>query len=399
MSHMDYILQKAQCANDKDLHSFSHALIRLIQKQGYEGDEQDPEACTHFLYTKYQETSIPITKATLKSWFSGEKRPFFESRSRKRMYQLCFVLKFDYQQVYDFFEHVYLSRSFNCRNILEAVYCYCFAGQKDYSQACSLYSAAQALLASPELPSGREVILYTGDLEKGILTCQSDKEFLDYVKENEKSFREYNQSARRELKRLLERIQGSAHDQELVNSHRKNGTGLSSRECEELEGLAVRDYFRYHDTCQDLKGQNVSSADFMLSQILGIRLEQYYGTEPNGMSFSHDARLEQLIKINFPSSQSLSDILRGKSHTSFDAVRKMIILLHFYSFFVSLLLEKDWQNYDSAYINDANDQLFAAGYGPLYAGSPYDRIFMESAKASHPLDYFRNVILEAVETE
>lgn len=399
MSHIDHILQEAKRADDQNLHSFSCALTRLIQERGYEGSRQDFDACARFLYDRYQAASVAVTMTTLKRWFSGESRPFFEKRSRTRMYQLCFVLRLDYRQVCDFFQHVYLSRSFNCRNVQEAVYCYCFSHDKDYSQACQLNFAAQALVSAPDLPPGREVIRYTGDIERDILSLESEEEFLDYVKENEKSFREYNQSARRELQRLLGRTQGSRRDQELVNSHRKSGARISSAESERLDGLAVREYFRYHDTCQDLKGQNVASADFMLSQILGIRLDQYYETEQLGKSFSRDARLEPLARINFPSSQSLSDILTGKEHVSFDSVRKMIILLHFYDFFVSAALKNDCRDLCSAYIDDAGDQLFAAGYGPLYAGSPYDRIFIDSAKDSQPLDCLRDMILEAVEGE
>lgn len=399
MSHINHILQEAKRADDQNLHSFSRALTRLIQERGYEGGQQDSDACARFLYSRYQAASVAVTMPTLKRWFSGESRPFFEKRSRTRMYQLCFVLQLDYRQVCDFFQHVYLSRSFNCRNIQEAVYCYCFSHNKDYSHACQLNSTAQALLSAPDLPPGRKVISYTGDIEQDILSLGSEEEFLDYVRENEKSFREYNQSAKRELQRLLSRTQGSRRDQELVNFHRKSGTRISAAEFERLDGLAVKEYFLYHDTCQDLKRQNVASADFMLSQILGIRLEQYYETEQQGKSFSRDAQLEPLARINFPSSQSLSDILTGKEHTSFDSIRKMIILLHFYDFFVSAIFKKDQRDLCSAYIDDAGDQLIAAGYGSLYAGSPYDRIFMDSARDSQPLDCLRSIILEAVEGE
>ena len=125
MSHIDHILQDCAHIDDQNCRSFSHALIRLIQERGYEGDNQDFCACARFLHDRYEKASVsPVSMITLKNWFSGESRPFFEERSRKRMYKLCFALGFDYRQVCDFFEHVYLSRSFNCRSIREAVYCF-----------------------------------------------------------------------------------------------------------------------------------------------------------------------------------------------------------------------------------------------------------------------------------
>ena len=220
---------------------------------------------------------------------------------------------------------------------------------------------------------------------------------------NRDSFSEYNQSATRELNRLMERIKGTPEDRELVNRCRKTGAIITQRDYDKLQGLAIKEYLLYHDTCRDLKGLNVTSSDFMLSQILGIHLLGYYTAEQDSRSFSKNAGLPQLARINFPSRQSLSDILKGKKNASFDAVRKMLILLHFYCFFVSCVLDKDSGShpYDncSVYVEDANDQLASCNYGPLYEGNPYDQIFLYSAKTPHPLDTFRDIIGEAVDGE
>ena len=75
----------------------------------------------------------------------------------------------------------------------------------------------------------------------------------------------------------------------------------------------------------------------------------------------------------------------------------MLILLHFYSFFITALLSKDPGDLYAVYVDDARDQLEESGYGPLYEGSPYDQIFLFSAKTDQPLDTFRDIILEAAE--
>lgn len=397
MSYIDDILQQSAATDTRLCQSFSLQLAGLLRNYGYTGDLQDRDACTHFLCGMYRNASVPFEKSTLKSWFSGESRPFYESRSRKRMHNLCFVFNFDYFQVCDFFQHVYLSRAFNCRCLLESVYCYCFSVGKDYAAAQELYVQASKLQNPLEGSDNGEITLFTGDMEREILALGSDQEFFDYVKSHKGSFGESNQSAKRELKRLLGCIQGTAHDQALVNSHRKNKTSLSDVEYGALEGLAVREYFLYHDTFQDLKGQNVASADFMLSQILGIRLDRFYEPGKGKKSFSKNAGLPRLARINFPSRQLLSDILNGDDHVTFDAVRKMLILLHFYGFFAAALLGREQGELYSAYVDDARDQLEESGYGPLYEGSPYDQIFLISAKTDQPLDTFRDIILEAAE--
>lgn len=397
MSYIDDILQQSAATDTRLCQSFSLRLAEILRNYGYTGDLRDADACALFLYNLYQAASVPMTKSTLKSWFSGKSRPFFEVRSRQRMHELCFVFHFTYSQVCDFFQHVYLSRGFNCRSLLESVYCYCFSVGKDYGQAQKLFAETRELLNSLETSNHGEIILRTGEMEKEILALGTDQEFFDYVKSRQRSFGEFNQSARRELKRLLGRIQGTARDQALVNFHRKTMSALSDREYESLEGLAVREYFFYHNTFRDLKGQNVTSADFMLSQILGIRLDRFYEPGTEKKSFSKNAGLPQLARINFPSKQLLSDILSGSGRVTFDAVRKMLILLHFYSFFVTALLSKDPGDLYDVYVDDARDQLAESGYGPLYEGSPYDQIFLFSARTPRPLDTFRDIILEAAE--
>ena len=377
--------------------AFSDCLTSLIQDHGYTGDPGNVDACVSFLQKKYEDASIPITKTTLKSWFSGESRPFYERRSRERMYELCFALHMNYTMACRFFEKVYFSRCFNCRSIQEAAYCYCFSKEQDYLKARQLYKQAMAI--PPQPSAAKKPIPFTHAMEKDILSLETDQDFLDYIKENQSSFAERNQSARRELVRLTDRLKGTREDRELVNLHRKNNTPFFDTDRRKLTGLTVREFFFYHDNCEYLKGQNVSSFDFMLSQIFGINLVQYYKTEPQRQSFSKNAALTELARINFPSKQIFCDILKNKDNVSFDAIRKMLILLHFYTFFVSLLLDKNNHaktDILSAYTEDANDELTECGYGPLFPKHPYDCMFLYCAGSAHPLDTFRNLILEVI---
>lgn len=382
---------------------FSRQLTHTLKACGYTGDDQDVNARADFLMDKYKKAAVPITKTTLKSWFAGDSRPLFESRSRQRMHELCFVLGFDYDQVRDFFNKIYLSRSFNCRSIQEAVYCYCFSKGETYTHASLLIEEAEKILAAKTDGDDGAPILFTNAMEEEIRLLTSDRQFLDYVDHNQKSFCEYNQTIKRELNRMINQIRGSSQDQELVALHRKTGAGFTGSEFEKLQGLAVKEYFLYHNNCQDIKGSHITSSDFMLSQILGIHLPKYYGSQSKDQSFSKNARLCHLARINFPSKQTLSDILNGKKATSFDAVRKMFILLHFYAYFVHDDVMKDqssgfFADY-SSYVEDASDLLACCNYGPLYEENPYDMIFLYSAGTVRPLDTFREIIGDAVEED
>ena len=213
----------------------------------------------------------------------------------------------------------------------------------------------------------------------------------------------------RELNVLINIIKGTKQDDALINLHRKTGANLSDSEYEKLQGLVVREYFLYHDILdlkRDLKGRRLSSTDFMLFQILNIPMSEYYNPETPGQSFAKNARLHELAKRNFPSKHTFSNILKKtektsqKTTTSFDGVRKLFILLHFYVYFVSEKVMKDRAHVPPAtyggYVDDANDQLTICNYNPLSERNPYDLLFLESAKTDRPLDTFREIISDAV---
>lgn len=394
--------------NPDPIQPFYVPLTEILKDRGYTGGDQDVSARTSFLFNIYEKAQVSISRNTLKDWFSGRRRPLFENPSRQKMYELCFVLEFNYDQVRDFFDRIYLSRSFNCRNIREAVYCYCFSKRKNFAHAASLLEQAEKILeGAPTDSEGGAPIRFTNTMEEDIIHLHSDQEFLEYVADNPESFCEYNQTIKREMDYLLERIQGTTADEELVNLHRKARARFTGINYEKFHGLVVREYFLYNSTINDLTGLNVSSIDFMLTQIFGIDLLRYYKTVAPGQSFAKNARLHDLAKINFPLKQNFSNILnetkkaQKKITTSFDGVRKSFVLLHFYMYFVSEKVMKDRAHIPpatySGYVDDANDQLAICNYGPLYEGNPYDLLFLESARTDQPLDTFREIISDAVD--
>lgn len=384
---------------------FYERLYELIQQTGYKGAKENISEQVNFLYKKYQEIpEISITKTTLSSWFSTKSRPSFESRSRSKMYDLCFVLHFNYEEVRHFFDYIYLDRCFNCRSIEEAVYCYCFSNALDYVHARKLLTEAERILA--EKPSEEaQPLLYTHIMEKDIHSLKSDSDFLAYIKANQPSFSNFNQSARNQLQKLIGKIKGTEEDQKQFNLFRKDPKSFLSFQSENIDktfgGYVVREFIHenlgsdYAKLLENIKGMNLASTDFMLFQILGINLAHYRCETPSG-SFAKHARLTELARKNLPSDQNLSNILRSKQNVSFDVIHKMILLLHFYSFCMENNHSGDCQEFHENYMDDANDLLNTCGYGPLYHDNPYDWIFWFVTKTERPLDTFRDIIAEAV---
>lgn len=401
--------------------TFSERLTNYIKLRGFSENENDSEAKTLFLFHMYQ--SIPeinITKSTLRKWFSGKNRPFFDIRARERMYELCFVLHLSYHEVSHFFHHVYLDRCFNCRNIKEAIYCYCFSNGLPYSRFLQLSHQIKEICPEIFLQNTNPVCtkpentVYTLALTEKIRSFTNDNDFIKYILLNKNSFLAYNVKGRIEMERLCKKIRGSKRDQEQINRLRKS---ISNKKkitvsFSDFDGLAMKElFFNYsfyspEQILEEIKGINITSNDFILFRIFDINLRK------RSSSFSDELKnITRIAAINFPSKQLLSNILNTRcqkgqqSMPSFDAIRKMLILLHFYEFCVEYRLEsmvtvktKSTVFYND-YLNDVNDLLTSCGYPPFYYGNPYDLIFLFSARTDMPLDTFREVISQISEKD
>ncbi len=141
--------------------------------------------------------------------------------------------------------------------------------------------------------------------------------------------------------------------------------------------------------------QNITSIDFMLEFIIDP-------IEP----VNKKAKLPDIVKLNFPSKKTFSKILnRSQSEisTSYDSIRKCLILLKFYHFWVTLELmmdsgnaaenpQSDYADYFDDFCEEMAQLLEECGYEELYERNPYDWIFLWASTTEHPLESFRGVM-------
>lgn len=147
---------------------------------------------------------------------------------------------------------------------------------------------------------------------------------------------------------------------------------------------------------ETINGKNVCSNTFILERLL---------SSSTGLPKSHD--IPYIVRNNFPNKKVMSDILSEQKVSlskSYDGIRKMIILLDFYSFWVNIKLGiSDISEYSAAekfttYIDEANALLHKCGYEDLFEGNPYDWVFICSAKNDEPLEFFRSCVNELLES-
>ncbi len=384
--------------NSANFVSFHTGLTTLMQRCGYTGSSEDVEEKTAYLQQKLAAIHVKITEITVRDWFSGKHRPSLDSRSRKLVYEICFALGASFELVQEFFRQVYFSRSFNCHTIKEAVYYYCLHQNHSYNHALELYETIKTMPETAKFEASAPV--YTDQIRNALDNCRSDEEFLAYFSRNKSIFDRWNQRALFYIEEFVRQIRGTKEDIGRIEAFGKVGTipDAKTLATPPASGLITQEFFmqaRHFGRKWTYAKQNVTSIDFMLEFIIDP-------IEP----VNKKAKLPDIVKLNFPSKKTFSKILnrsQSEMSTSYDSIRKCLILLKFYHFWVTLELmmdsgnaaenpQSDYADYFDDFCEETAQLLEECGYEELYERNPYDWIFLWASATEQPLESFRGVM-------
>ena len=384
--------------NSANFVSFHTGLTTLMQRCGYTGSSEDVEEKTAYLVLKLAAIHVKITEITVRDWFSGKRRPSLDSISRKLVYEICFALGASFELVQEFFRQVYFSRSFNCHTIKEAVYYYCLHQNHSYDHALELYETIKAMPETAKFEASDPV--YTDQIRNALDNCHSDEEFLAYFSRNKSIFDRWNQKALFYIEEFIRQIRGTKEDIGRIEAFGKVGTipDAKTLATPPASGLITQEFFmqaRHFGRKWTYAKQNVTSIDFMLEFIIDP-------IEP----VNKKAKLPDIVKLNFPSKKTFSKILnrsQSETSTSYDSIRKCLILLKFYHFWVTLELmmdsgnaaenpQSDYADYFDDFCEEMAQLLEECGYEELYERNPYDWIFLWASATEQPLESFRGVM-------
>ena len=384
--------------NSANFVSFHTGLTTLMQRCGYTGSSEDVEEKTAYLQQKLAAIHVKITEITVRDWFSGKRRPSLDSRSRKLVYEICFALGASFELVQEFFRQVYFSRSFNCHTIKEAVYYYCLHQNHSYDHALELYETIKAMPETAKFEASDPV--YTDQIRNALDNCRSDEEFLAYFSRNKSIFDRWNQRALFYIEEFIRQIRGTKEDIGRIEAFKKVGTipDAKTLAAPSASGLTIQEFFmqaRHLGLKWKYRKQNITSIDFMLEFIIDP-------IEP----VNKKAKLPDILKLNFPSKKTFSKILnrsQSEMSTSYDSIRKCLILLKFYHFWVTLELMMDsgnaaedsqteYADYFDDFCEEMAQLLEECGYEELYERNPYDWIFLWASTTEHPLESFRGTM-------
>lgn len=386
----------------KNFRPFDEGLTEILQKVNFRGDLSNAYEKTAFLMEKLSAINSKITRKTVLSWFNGERRPKIEPSSRPKMYEICFALNLNLEQVQWFFHHVYYDRMFNYHVISEVVYYYAF--MKNVSQ-----DAANKIIAEIEAAPTKKIVegevVYTQLIKNRVTTFETVDELKEFLIQNKNSFATWNKSALYKIQMLFTEIVGDEKIckdivQQLKRTVAKNRNSniFFSEDKINKCGLLLRyicqraqvdknsgGKYVANEIDDAISGKNLFSHTFVLDNFLGML---------SGIEKAVD--VPYILKNNFPAKKILSDVLDENKISvskSYDAIRKTLILFHFYDFWYKINLgeaknlePEEIENLPEIYREEIDATLVQCGYDRLFAGNPYDWLFLCSANSKDPID-------------
>ena len=339
-----------------EFRSFGEGLIDVMERKAGEPIQNPIQHLIQLCESK----RIPMQEIgsinTLKSWFSGGPRPKKGEDSRKKMFALAFVLDLDIAETAAMFQKAYLDRAFNQRNFKEVIYYYCIKNNLTYQDAETMISQVRI---SSDIAGDKTI--FTEQLAKETDRIENDLELIHFIEANSHNYSLNNETAKKEMLRLKE-----------------YALRLSQKD------IALR----YDDSLA--YGRDRSSDSFLYAIITERSVAGSKGTIT--IPFK-DTTLPKEIKNNFPQVKSLS----GKTE-SYEEIRKTIVLLFSYTFWMEAQIHKADDIYDD-YCDQLNDLLSRVNYPTLYYGDPFDWMFLYCTYSDRPLDSFRGILSEILDED
>lgn len=348
-----------------DPKNFSGFAAGLSQRITEKCGSADKAKQLKWLKIRNSEEKTKISEKTLGNWLKEKVDPQSSENARENMFKLCFILKYDYEQTADFFRRVYLARPFNYRNLEECVYAFCMNNSLGYSKAIDI-------IEKISVPAAKASDKATAALMKEITSITDEQSLITYLSANCDEFTNCSMTAR-------------------------NIIAEFSRKCYELIQSAKereKSCFAGDRRSDSSQGQmdNMDHAQIILQEALGLRIRKLY--ENDKITIQDSPFFLASVKKAFPHWQTYSDILKG-DYSSPEAMRKLIILLHFYCFWKTLCDDYALEYVSGSGFDDyqieINNLLYRAGYSEMYFRNPYDGLFLYAASTDDPLYTFQNV--------
>lgn len=404
---------------------FDEALTEFIEAHGYTGDSADVYAKAQFLCDKFKAANVEPQR-DFKELFTPNKK-----FTRETAYRICFAFRLNVDETNDFFRCVQFERGFDCHTISEAVYYFCMRKGLSYTEAQEVIERIPKPQKVKSIQN-REV-RYTRTIIEDINNIDDKEKLIQYIKDNIDDFQYNNATAIRYIQELwadISKADGLAVQEGViidntfnryVDKHKKKeyeyapllrGQKTDTRSAEEIDDDVRKQKQEVKPDDHVIAGSDASTW-IIFSQIIGLDncQENEYAKKHNrslASVFSKNKLMPLKASYSFPNRQNIGKLIRGDLVGDNEVVRKMLIFLVFYTYWAKLIISNNNAFYSAKFSDSErclytiNARLLEAGYPELYAGNPYDWIFMWALNDDeNPLIAFRHYMGEvfAVKTE
>lgn len=354
---------------------FLEGILLRIETLGYRGEtydvgKADTKEVLDFLCSLYQEEQIEVSRPALRNWLV--KNPP-GSGSRELVYKLCFALKMDGEETEKFFLKNYLNRPFNYKNTHEAVYFWCMQNGRKYQEAVKIIEKIESTSEKNVPP----LEMCTEQVGRKVKDICDEQELIEFLSKCRFGQEQQYMTATNKINELLEKCYP-----------------LATEEVKVFSQFYLELQPRFFQKNGDVK--EINTEELLLEVIYGDVSDKGQLTSRVAQS-----RFPKLICKNFPKRQLFSNI--QKHEASEDVIRKALIILVFYEFYATALLnaEKnasgDAMDFGEEYEDfkvELDDILLECGYVQMYVRNPFDFFIVYCAKTCNPLDTFRTLIAE-----
>lgn len=368
-----------EAINSKDFfRSFGDALLSFLYKYD---SKLTVNTAGKYIETLCLQTGVPIkhiaSKGTLNNWFKGELRPKKGDDSRESMFALAFALNLSPNETAELFHRVYLDRAFDYRNEKEIIYYYCLLNKKTWSDACRLINSIDVV------KQYEDQTIYTSQIYLDIQNISEEVALLSYIDKHGNNLSKKSKTA----KDILENLKNESID--MIEQETKL---LAERLDAEKKNKSKTEMYEDNLILQTFKNTNARSLNHVYEVITGCLVrdkDRWTGTK----ALFKNARLPKEIRNRFPEAGTLS-----KKDPTYEEIRKLIILLFSYNFWVKANQNNKVIDLD-VYIDELNVKLNESGFSLVYYGNPYDWLFLYCALSDNPLDTFRAILAEVLDPE
>ncbi len=366
---------------------FSDGIIDACISHGFKGAENTNEikkAVKKYIVDKAKEkriiedaNSIKAFDENLRLWLNTGVIWNDNETSRINVYKLCFALDMTLLEVEEFFLKKYLYRPFNLRDIHETVYFFAFNNSKDYVYAENLYEVISRSYVKSIKKNSNEMM--TCDFRCDLENITDEDEFIDYCKLNSGFFNQYNNTAILNVNYYIDDIF------EKLNKKRDDIDRIVeiSELLKIIYGLKNQNEEWTHEERESVLSTNefLKNLKEKLPKKLGVRIPS-------------EVEIGKIRK--YYNSNKQFDESKTKERPSSDSVRKSLVLMSFYNFFMDRLNDDPKENFED-YVFEIDSILDVCGYIQSYARNPFDWLFLYCARQEYPIDTFHEILVEFID--